>query len=127
MSTRAALKFHASSLASRRGEWLPQDEHHAVRTACSRRHHARCRRRASRRRCLHNIGSTPAVAVKLTLRDASTHERILPAYYSDNYVSLLPDETLHLNIYYLAATHVSSLELGERGWNLAETSTHIAR
>jgi hypothetical protein len=30
--------------------------------------------------------------IKLTLKDAATGQRILPAYYSENYVSLLPGE-----------------------------------
>ena len=35
---------------------------------------------------------SPALMVELTLKDAATGARILPAYYSENYVSLLPGE-----------------------------------
>ena len=41
---------------------------------------------------LENAGPAVAVAAKLTLLRASDGERILPAYFSDNYVSLLPGE-----------------------------------
>jgi hypothetical protein len=39
---------------------------------------------------ISNPGRTPALAVRLTLRDARTQERILPAYYNDDFISLLP-------------------------------------
>ena len=41
---------------------------------------------------LANVGSTPILLARATLRDPSG-VRVLPAYYSDNYVSLLPGET----------------------------------
>jgi mannosylglycoprotein endo-beta-mannosidase len=33
-----------------------------------------------------------------TLLDSHSHQRLLPAYYSDNYVSLLPGETVHISV-----------------------------
>jgi len=39
---------------------------------------------------LTNTGTAPAVLLKLTLKDAATGKRILPAHYGDNYISLLP-------------------------------------
>jgi hypothetical protein len=43
----------------------------------------------------------------------------LPAYFSDNYVSLLPGETREIEIEFpLAAAH-GSAQLAIRGWNLA--------
>jgi len=69
---------------------------------------------------LHNRGKEAAIALKLTLR----HEdgtRILPAYYSDNYVSLLPGEertiTIHAPVK-VVGTGVPQVSL--RGWNLPE-------
>ena len=41
---------------------------------------------------IKNTGSAAALMIKLTLDDAATGQRILPAYYSENYVSLLPGE-----------------------------------
>jgi len=41
---------------------------------------------------LKNTGSTPAISLKLNLRDAQTGERILPVYCSDGYFNLIPGE-----------------------------------
>ncbi|MBB5060685.1 hypothetical protein HDF16_005421 [Granulicella aggregans] len=49
---------------------------------------------------LKNSGTGAAVATKLTLKNVSTGLRILPAYYSDNYVSLLPGETKAIDVVY---------------------------
>ena len=42
---------------------------------------------------LHNRSRTPALMAHLQLRRRRSGERVLPAFYSDNYVSLLPGET----------------------------------
>ncbi len=42
---------------------------------------------------LHNPGKAVALMSHLQLRRRRSGERVLPVYYSDNYVSLLPDET----------------------------------
>ena len=65
---------------------------------------------------LTNTGTVPAVLLKLTLKDASTGERILPAYYSDNYISLLPGEQRNITIDFPAGT--GNPAFGLRGWNL---------
>lgn len=72
---------------------------------------------------LTNTGSAPAVLVKLTLTDAATSDRILPAYYSENYVSLLPGEERTVTIRYHAGDVKPSIAL--RGWNLATTSIGV--
>ena len=65
---------------------------------------------------LSNRARTPALNAKLTLVDASGR-RILPAFYSDNYVALLPGETKTVNVRYPASvTSPPSLRL--RGWNV---------
>ena len=67
---------------------------------------------------LTNPGITPALAAKLTLLD-DKGARILPAYYSDNYISLPGGETQVVTIRYPARNgpvpHVSL-----RGWNVAD-------
>ncbi|WP_343615970.1 LamG-like jellyroll fold domain-containing protein [Novosphingobium sp.] len=67
---------------------------------------------------LTNPATTPALAAKLTLLDAQG-QRILPAYYSDNYLSLLGGQTQVVTIRYPArsgpAPHVSL-----RGWNVTD-------
>lgn len=68
---------------------------------------------------LNNSGTVPALNAKLTLVDARG-ERILPAFYSDNYVALLPGEVKRLTIRYPARiADMPSLTL--RGWNVALT------
>jgi hypothetical protein len=54
--------------------------------------------------------------VKLTLKDA-TGARILPAYYSENYVSLLPGEQRTITVGFPAGQ--AKAAVGLRGWNLA--------
>jgi hypothetical protein len=70
---------------------------------------------------LHNAGDAPVLAVKMTLLDEGG-VRILPAYYTDNYVSLLPGETREL-----AVTYPARLEqrphLSIRGWNVKARET----
>lgn len=51
---------------------------------------------------LANTGTVPALNAKLTLVDAAG-KRILPAYYSDNYVALLPGERRTVTIRYPAS------------------------
>jgi hypothetical protein len=64
---------------------------------------------------LENSGKQPALANKLTLLDAQG-QRILPAYYSDNYVSLLPGERREITIAY-PETSASAASIALRGWN----------
>jgi hypothetical protein len=42
---------------------------------------------------LRNPGNVAAIQTKLTLLNAGSSQRILRAYYQDNYISLLPGET----------------------------------
>jgi hypothetical protein len=66
---------------------------------------------------LRNPSSTPALSVKLTLLDEQG-ARILPAYYSDNYLALLPGETRDVTIRYPAA-NAGRAHVALRGWNIA--------
>lgn len=69
---------------------------------------------------LANDTGVPALNAKLTLVDAAG-QRILPAYYSDNYVSLLPGERKTVTVRY-PATVGAAPRLTLRGWNVAEGS-----
>jgi hypothetical protein len=68
---------------------------------------------------LHNTGTVASLANKLTLTNAAG-ERILPSYYSDNYVSLLPGESQEVDIAYAAKSHNDVAQISIRGWNLAK-------
>jgi hypothetical protein len=70
---------------------------------------------------LQNKGTAAALQNKLTLVNASDGTRILPAYYSDNYVSLLPGETREIDIEYPASASKGDPRVNLRGWNLAPT------
>jgi len=61
-------------------------------------------------------GATAAVLVKLTLEDAADGKRILPAYYSDNYISMLPGDQRTITIAFPAGEAKPQIAL--RGWNL---------
>jgi hypothetical protein len=67
-----------------------------------------------------DAGAVPALMVKLTLKDAATGQRILPAYYSENYVSMLPGEERTITIEFPAGS--SKPAIGLRGWNIATQS-----
>jgi hypothetical protein len=54
---------------------------------------------------------------KLTLIDAKDKTRILPAYYSDNYISLLPGKTRTIEVEYPASAAHGPAEITLRGWN----------
>ena len=69
---------------------------------------------------LVNRGTEPALNTKLTLVDAQG-QRILPAYYSDNYLVLLPGEPRTVEVRYPASTPgAPSVRL--RGWNVKPTA-----
>ncbi len=76
---------------------------------------------------LTNQGAQAALELKLTLEEAQGGERILPAYYSDNYVSLLPGESRTVTIHYPAAAAKGGAALGLRGYNLRQTVLAVAR
>ena len=72
---------------------------------------------------LRNTGSSPALLVKLTLKSAATAQRILPAYYSENYISMLPGEARTITIGFPAGE--SKPAIGLRGWNLESQTVNV--
>ena len=71
---------------------------------------------------LHNTGTHVALMTHLQLRRKDSGDRVLPAYYSDNYVSLVPGETRTISI------EADSMSLNNQeplvlvdGWNVAVT------
>lgn len=72
---------------------------------------------------LSNPGDRPALLVKLAALDAAG-QRVLPAYWSDNYVSLLPGETRVVTIRApLSAAAPDSI--GVHGWNIEPGMTQV--
>jgi len=70
---------------------------------------------------LQNRGGAAALETKLTLL-GTDGSRILPAYLSDNYLSLLPGESHDIEIEYPASASRTEPQLAIRGWNvLAQT------
>jgi len=72
-----------------------------------------------------NTGSVVSLETKITLLNAADGSRILPAYYSDNYLSLLPGETREVEIEYPAKTANGPAALSLRGWNLAKQTVTV--
>lgn len=62
---------------------------------------------------------------KLTLVDAAG-ERILPAYYSDNYLNLLPGQSREVVIDVPAAASLAGAKVELRGWNVARAGVALA-
>lgn len=63
-----------------------------------------------------NAGNAPALAVRLTLRDSKTGQRILPAYYDCNFFSLLPGESRDFRIGFNGSPDQPQVDL--TGWNI---------
>ncbi|HET7108096.1 MAG TPA: LamG-like jellyroll fold domain-containing protein [Candidatus Acidoferrum sp.] len=69
---------------------------------------------------LENAGSIVAIELKLTLLQSDGKTRVLPAYYSDNYVSLLPGEKKEILVECSRAAAAGGVSVGLRGWNLEQ-------
>jgi hypothetical protein len=77
---------------------------------------------------LKNSSAAPALAAKLTLLNSADNSRILPAYLSDNYVSLLPGESREVDIEYpsSAAPSNATPQIALRGWNISPQTIPVS-
>jgi hypothetical protein len=75
---------------------------------------------------LQNNGKSVALQNKLTLLSARDGTCILPAYLSDNYVSLLPGEKTEIQIEYPSSAGAGPAQLAVRGRNFAPRTIAIA-
>jgi beta-mannosidase len=76
---------------------------------------------------LHNPGTQIALMTHVQLRRKDSSERVLPVYYSDNYVSLVPNESRTITIE--AATSELKGEVGlvlVDGWNVGVAASSAA-
>jgi hypothetical protein len=69
---------------------------------------------------LTNRSAVVALATQVVLRSVSTKARVLPAYASDNFVSLLPGEKRQLTIEVPASAIKGEMEIALTGWNLKD-------
>jgi hypothetical protein len=65
---------------------------------------------------LSNQGNAPVLNAKITVQDAHG-SRVLPVYYSDNYISLLPGESRHIEVR-CPAGGADCARVALRGWNI---------
>jgi hypothetical protein len=70
---------------------------------------------------MRNGGEVPALSGKLTLFNADG-ERILPVYFSDNYVALMPGESRTVTVTFKSQ---GAVRLDLRGWNVAPQSLPV--
>jgi hypothetical protein len=76
---------------------------------------------------LENVGADVALENKLTLVNSTSGERILPAYFSDNYVSLLPGDKSAIDVEYpVSVAQGATPAFTLRGFNLPQKSLPIA-
>jgi Exo-beta-D-glucosaminidase Ig-fold domain/Concanavalin A-like lectin/glucanases superfamily/Glycosyl hydrolases family 2/Glycosyl hydrolases family 2, sugar binding domain/Glycosyl hydrolases family 2, TIM barrel domain len=75
---------------------------------------------------IQNTGSVVSLVDKLTLLNASDGSRILPAYFTDNYVSLLPGESREIQIESPAAAVRGAVQVAMRGWNLVSQTVPVS-
>ena len=76
---------------------------------------------------VENSGAAPVLQIKLTLENAGDGSRVLPAYLSDNYISLLPKEARDVEIAYPLEAASGEVKLGVRAWNLASSTTAVGK
>ncbi len=75
---------------------------------------------------LQNAAGGPvAFFNRLSLIDPKTQQRLLPVFYSDNYVSVLPGESKTIEMDYTPKSGAALPQLSVRGWNVKETILSI--
>jgi hypothetical protein len=76
---------------------------------------------------LKNPTTHIALMAHLQLRDAKTNDRILPVFYSDNYISLTPGESRTVTISFDPANlHGNQPLITLDGWNIGVAAAHTA-
>ncbi|MGU3390150.1 glycoside hydrolase family 2 protein [Sphingomonas sp. M1A8_2b] len=73
---------------------------------------------------LSNPGNVAALATKLTVMNADGTQ-VLPAYFTDNYVSLLPGAKRRIEIRYPASVTKGRTTVALRGWNVTPTAVKV--
>lgn len=76
---------------------------------------------------LQNTGAVAALQTKLTALYAADETEVLPAFYSDNYISLLPGERRTVTLDLPAGAVNRDVRLKVRGWNVSPGSVEVSR
>ncbi|MGI4865826.1 MAG: glycoside hydrolase family 2 protein [Janthinobacterium lividum] len=71
-------------------------------------------------------GAPVAFFNRLALLNPATQKRILPIFYSDNYVSVLPGESRIITLDYTPTSEVPAPLVSVEGWNVDRQLLHIA-
>jgi exo-1,4-beta-D-glucosaminidase len=66
---------------------------------------------------VRNAGSALAFQVHVRLEDADTGEEVLPVFWSDNYLALLPGESRTLTVAFLSGQAPARVTLTAEAWN----------
>ena len=75
---------------------------------------------------IHNPAGRPiAFFNRISLVDSRTKKRILPVFYSDNYVSVLPGEEKTVVIEYTSTANTADAMVSINGWNMDEQYLNI--
>lgn len=75
---------------------------------------------------IKNTSSVAALNTKLVTTRAADGSEVLPAFYSDNYISLLPEEERTITIDIPESDAKLALRLKIRGWNVVPLSEDVA-
>jgi hypothetical protein len=73
---------------------------------------------------ISNLSSAPVFGAKLSVLDARG-QRVLPSYYSDNYLTLLPGESKQVNVQ-CPTPGAACAQVAVRGWNVQPQTIKIA-
>jgi hypothetical protein len=76
---------------------------------------------------LKNASAVAALNTKLTVVDAADQSEVLPAFYSDNYISLLPGEERIVTVDLPGAGKGRALRVKLRGWNANAAFAEVGR
>jgi exo-1,4-beta-D-glucosaminidase len=71
---------------------------------------------------LENTSTHLAFQVRLKLADSATGEEILPVYWEDNYLELMPGETREVGVAYPLQGRTTHPALTAEGWNVPPTT-----
>ena len=76
---------------------------------------------------VNTFGSTVSFFNRVSLIDSGSGERLLPVFYSDNYVSVLPGETRKILVDCTKINSTGDYLIAVRGWNLTEQRIKISQ